>query len=259
MSLDNKHHDNRKRENMYIACKNTLLLDLTLTSLTHQPSYPHYKHISGDKLPNRCARTQTRRSNSHLTRVAKAPKVQKPRDALSKLLRHHQHHSSKQRHDLLSNSGHSKPYDYRNQTISTAKRKNAQLWLLPRPTPRNTRRTRKCSASTLSSCTRPKYSTPSPRTLTTRAMAMCTRSTTRAGKTRTYSAVFYLDFRVCRPCIECDGNSDCRNHRASRSWRDDGTTGIMHAMEVATLIQDYPLDPARLIPQATAQIPEATC
>jgi hypothetical protein len=230
---------------MYIARKNTLLLDLTLTSLTHQPLYLHLKRISGDNLPSRCARTQSRRSNSHLTRVAKAPKVQKPRDALSKLLRHHQHHSSKQRHDLLSDSGHLELGDYRNQIISTAKRKNAQSWLLPRPTPRNTRRTRKCSAFTLNSCMRPKYSTPSPRTLTTRAMAMCTRSTTRAGKTRTYPAVFYFDFRVCRPCIERDGNSDCRDHRASQSWRDDDSIGIVHATEVATLIYDYPLDPAR--------------
>lgn len=35
MSLDNKHHDNRKGENMYIARTNTILPDLTLTSLTN--------------------------------------------------------------------------------------------------------------------------------------------------------------------------------------------------------------------------------
>ena len=52
------------------------------------------------------------------------------------------------------------------------------------PLSRRTPRTRKCYASTTSSCTKPRSSRPKSRIRTTRRMVTCTVSTTRAGRIR---------------------------------------------------------------------------
>lgn len=84
---------------------------------------------------------------------------------------------------------------------------------------------RKCSASTSSSCTRPKYSTSNLRIPTTRATATCTRFTTRAGRTRKHPpclAVLSFHF-LSRPGGCGRGNRDYLEHPAAQLRRDDKT------------------------------------